>query len=148
MARGNESIEVDLVLEFAPEKVWRLLTEPELLERWLMPNDIAPVVGHKFNFRTKPMGGWDGVVHCEVTEVVPLQRLAYSWKGGAKDNTGYGHEIDTVAVWTLTPTAEGGTLLHLSHQGFEAGAFAFQAMGQGWRSMGRQMRIVLAGLEG
>jgi uncharacterized protein YndB with AHSA1/START domain len=56
MPRGTESIEVDYPLEHPPQEVWRLLTDPRLLAMWLMPNDIAPAVGHKFNFRTKPMG--------------------------------------------------------------------------------------------
>ena len=145
MPRGNESIEVDYPLEHSPEEVWRLLTEPKLLAKWLMPNDIAPVVGHQFNFRTKPMGDWDGVVHCEVLEVEPYTRFIYSWKGGSKKNETWGHELDTICSWTLSPTPEGGTLLHLSHSGFEPTSFAYQAMGQGWRNMnpdGRFDRIL------
>jgi uncharacterized protein YndB with AHSA1/START domain len=71
MPRGTESIEVDYPLEHPPQEVWRLLTDPRLLAMWLMPNDIVPAVGHKFNFRTKPMGDWDGVVDCEVLECSP-----------------------------------------------------------------------------
>jgi uncharacterized protein YndB with AHSA1/START domain len=130
MPRGPESIEVDYTLSHPPQEVWRLLTEPDLLAKWLMPNDIASVMGHKFNFRTKPMGDWDGVVDCEVVECEPYARFAYSWKGGAKNN-----RIDTICSWTLTPTATGGTLLHLSHSGFEPTCFAYQLMGQGWRNM-------------
>src|SRR5215470_14919662 len=114
MPHGNESIEVDYPLEHPPEQVWRLLTERELLEKWLMPNDIVPVVGHKFNFRTKPLGDWNGVVDCEVLESSPFTRFVYSWKGGSVTNAAYGHQLDTLVTWTLTPTPEGGTLLHLS----------------------------------
>ncbi|HTH53274.1 MAG TPA: SRPBCC domain-containing protein [Edaphobacter sp.] len=135
MPRGNESIEVDYILEHPPEQVWRLLTERELLEKWLMPNDIAPEVGHKFNFRTKPVGNWDGVVFCEVLESSPVTRFVYSWKGGSVDNANYGHELDTVVTWTLTPTSEGGTLLHLSHDGFNPDDYAFKIMSGGWRQM-------------
>ena len=135
MPRGTESIEVDYTLEHPPQEVWRLLTEANLLAMWLMPNDIAPVVGHKFNFRTKPMGDWDGVVDCEVLESEPFTLFAYSWKGGSKNNDSYGHELDTICSWTLTPTTSGGTLLHLSHSGFDPSMFAYKIMGQGWRSM-------------
>jgi len=33
---------------------------------WLMPNDFQPRLGHKFQFRTKPAPGFDGIVNCEV----------------------------------------------------------------------------------
>jgi uncharacterized protein YndB with AHSA1/START domain len=146
MPRGTESIEVDYPLAHPPQEVWRLLTDPSLLAMWLMPNDIAPVVGHKFNFRTKPMGDWDGVVDCEVLESNPFTRFVYSWKGGStKNSETWGHELDTICSWTLSPTASGGTLLHLSHTGFEPSMFAYQIMSQGWRNMnpdGRFDRIL------
>jgi uncharacterized protein YndB with AHSA1/START domain len=53
MITGTEQIVVEYSFPQPPAHVWRALTEPELLAAWLMPNDIAPVVGHKFNFRTQ-----------------------------------------------------------------------------------------------
>jgi len=37
-------------------------------------------------------------------------------EGRLKKNDAYGHEIDTID-WLLTPTPNGGTLLHLEHSG-------------------------------
>ena len=59
-ASERRSIIVDYRLSAAPAKVWRALTEPELLADWLMPNDIKPLVGHDFTFRTDPAPGFDG----------------------------------------------------------------------------------------
>jgi uncharacterized protein YndB with AHSA1/START domain len=132
-AKEKQSIIVDYELPDAPKKVWRALTEPKLLEAWLMPNDIRPVVGHRFNFRAQPVPGWDGTVHCEILEIVPEQLLVYTWRGGSKKLDGYGHEVDTVVTWELTPTPDGGTRLHLEHSGFDPESFAFKVMGQGWR---------------
>lgn len=146
-AAETRSITVEYDLPQPPEKVWRVLTEPELLAAWLMPNDIKAEVGYRFNFQVQPAPGWDGVVHCEVLEVEPLRRLSYSWRGGADSNQGYGQAIDTVATWTLTPTADGGTHLRLDHTGFPPESFAFQVMGEGWRKhAGARMARVLAGL--
>jgi uncharacterized protein YndB with AHSA1/START domain len=133
--RGNESIVVDYLFNEPPAEVWRALTDPKLLAMWLMENDIKPVVGHRFNFRAKPMGDWDGIVYCEVLEVDEPNKLVYSWKGGSDKNGGYGHSLDTIVTWTLASTTTGGTKLHLVHYGFQPNDFAFQAMGQGWRSM-------------
>lgn len=59
----------------SPQEVWEYLTNSELLEQWLMPNDFQPIVGHKFRF-TNPNGTF---VHCEVLEIKPFTNLSYSW---------------------------------------------------------------------
>lgn len=132
-AKAKQSIIVDYDLPDAPKKVWRALTEPKLLEAWLMSNDIRAEVGHRFQFKAQPVPGWDGTVHCEVLAVLPERRLVYSWRGGAQKLDGYGHELDTVVTWELTPTANGGTRLRLEHSGFDPDSYAFKMMGQGWR---------------
>ena len=126
-------IVVEDVLPHSPEKVWRALTTSELIGRWLMPNDFKPIVGHRFTFKTQPMGGWDGVVHCEVLEVEPNRRLVYSWKGGSDDNPKYGSKLDSIVTWTLSPE-KGGTRLRLVHAGFRSPGndFAYDAMKSGW----------------
>ena len=143
LLKGNEQIVVEYAFQHAPAKVWRALTEPELLAGWLMPNDIAPVVGHKFNFRSQPMGDWNRVVDCEVLEVVPEKKFVYTWNGGSAKNEGYGHKLETTVTWTLEPRDAGGTLLKLVHHGFHPDDFAFKVMGQGWMKMGAGIERVL-----
>lgn len=145
--KGNEQIVVEYRFAYPQRTVWRALTEPDLLAGWLMPNDIAPVVGHKFNFRAQPMGDWDGIVYCEVLEVIPEQRLVYSWEGGSGKNEGYGHRLETTVTWTLEPGEDGGTVLKLVHHGFQAGDYAYQVMGQGWNRMGAGITRVLDALQ-
>jgi len=137
MNQGNEQIVVEYALTESPAKVWRALTEPELLARWLMQNDIVPIVGHKFNFRAQPMGDWNGVVDCEVLEVIPERKLVYSWQGGSTANDAYGHKLATTVTWTLEPATDNGTHLKLVHHGFHPDDFGFKAMGQGWRTKGQ-----------
>ncbi len=130
----TKTIVVEYEIKRPPEAVWRALTEPQLLARWLMENDIRAEVGHRFTFRAPPIPGWDGVVHCEVLEVDPPKRLRYSWRGGSDDLQGYGTRIDTTVTWTLTATEGRGTLLRLEHAGFtEKNAFAFENLAKGWR---------------
>ena len=127
-ATHPRTIVVDYDLPYPPEKVWRVLTESELISRWLMENDFVAELGHRFTFRTEPMPqhNIDGVVHCEVLAVDRLRRLRYSWRGG---------NLDTVVTWTLTATA-GGTLVRLEQSGFGVeNAAAFEALNRGWRSM-------------
>ena len=90
----THAITVEKVLPYAPEKIWRTLTTGELVARWLMPNDFVASVGHRFTFRTRPMGDWDGIVSCEVLACDPPKLLRYSWKGGADSNPAYGSRLD------------------------------------------------------
>ena len=129
----SQSIEVDYDLPHAPEKVWRALTDSALLASWLMENDHQPVVGHRFSFRAQPMGGWDGIVSCEVLNADAPRLLRYTWQGARVIEGGVGLHLDTVVTWTLeaTPT---GTRLRLGHTGFQdKDAFAYENMGKGWR---------------
>jgi uncharacterized protein YndB with AHSA1/START domain len=124
------AIAVDQYLAHAPARVWAALTDPELLARWLMPNDFQPIVGHRFSFRTQPRPehGFDGIVHCQVLELQPERRLRLAWRGGT---------IETTVTWTLA--AEGrGTRLFLEHAGFDPDDPTHQRiaaiLNQGWRS--------------
>lgn len=122
-----------------PEVVWEYLTNSELLAQWLMQNDFKPIVGHKFQFKTKPKVnlGFDGTVYCEVLEIVPYKKLVYSWKGGmSKDKP----SLDSIVVWTLTPT-DNGCILQLEHKGFKGmkNYLAFLIMNKGWAKIGKRL---------
>ncbi len=125
------TIRVQYDLADPPAKVWRALTDPALLSQWLMPTDIRAEVGHRFTFCSEPRPGWNGTVYCEVLEVVPYERLVYSWRSSPSIQEGE-HGLNTTVTWSLFPASEGGTRLFLEHSGFEPEAFAFHAMGQGW----------------
>lgn len=122
-----------------PETVWEYLTNPDLLALWLMPNDFKPVPGHKFQFGTKPKLklGFDGRVYCEVLEIVPFQKLVYSWKGGMSNEKPL---LDTIVTWTLTPT-DGGTILHLEQKGFKGmkNLIPYFIMNKGWVKIGQRL---------
>ena len=107
MKSDTQDIVVDEVFPHAPETIWKTLTTGELIGRWLMaPTGFEPVKGTRFTFQTKPAGAWDGVIHCQVLEVMPNERFVYSWKGGHEANVGYGSPLDTVVTWTLSRVDE------------------------------------------
>jgi uncharacterized protein YndB with AHSA1/START domain len=134
----TQQIVVDDVFPHAPETIWKTLTDGELMGRWLgmTPTGFEPVKGRHFTYQTTAAGAWDGVIHCEVLEVIPNQRLAYSWRGGHEGNTGYGSRLDTVVTFTLSKT-ENGTRLSLVHSGFvlPQNEIAFTNMGGGWKKV-------------
>jgi uncharacterized protein YndB with AHSA1/START domain len=123
-----------------PEKVWRALTQPWLIEEWLMKNDFAAKVGHRFTFRATPLPGWSGVVNCEVVKLEAPRVLAYRWGNGTESDSG----LITVVTWTLTPR-EGGTLLRMEQSGFRAeDENAQKRMGGGWPRILEQLDQVAA----
>lgn len=134
---ATQAIVVDEVFPHAPETLWRVLTSGELMARWMMaPTGFVAEVGNRFTFQTTPAGAWDGVIRCEVLEVVPHQRFAYAWTGGDAGNAGYGSKLDTVVTWLLSKT-DNGTRLRLVHSGFvmPVNETAFNNMSDGWKKV-------------
>jgi uncharacterized protein YndB with AHSA1/START domain len=131
----SHEIVVDEVFPHAPAAVWKALTTPALMARWLgmEPNGLEPVVGNRFTYQTSAAGEWDGTIQCEVIEVIPHERFAYSWKGGADSNAGYGSRLDTVVTFTLEPV-DAGTRLKAVHSGFvlPRNEAAYRNMSGGW----------------
>lgn len=131
----TRTIRLKTVLPYTQDIVWRALTEPKLLGSWFMGNNIEPTQGHYFTFRMKPQKGWDGITHCEITEVEPQKHIAYTYRGEAtgekalacagihsdkadKLTKGIFTRLDTFLSFTLEPTC-GGTILHLEHSGYK-----------------------------
>ena len=111
--------------------VWDYLTVPELMKQWLMPNDFQPVKGHEFKFTAKAMPefDFDGIFHCKVLEIIPYEKLVYSWDFGPGNGVLNKSEVN----WTLTEK-NNGTQLLLVHRGFSGSEMLpiFGAMDKGW----------------
>ena len=129
---------VERVFPHPPEKLWRALTESTLLAQWMMSNDFQPVVGRKFQFRADPKPTWNGVVDCQVLTVEPNKVLSYTW--GAMG-------LESVVVWTLSPTST-GTRLRMEQSGFRPDQQqAYQGAQHGWRKFFGNLERVIAGLD-
>src|SRR5262245_16211430 len=96
----KRNVVMERVYPFSPEQVWEALADSRALSEWLMENDFQPYVGHRFQFRTNPQWGFDGIVHCEVITVDKPRRLAYTWQGGPMKKP-------TTVTWTLRPVSKG-----------------------------------------
>ena len=131
---GMRSVVVEKEFAHRPEKVWRALTESDLIGQWLMENDFQLEVGRRFQLRSQPVQGWDGVIDCEVLVAEPYERLSYSWGTMGMQNA---------VAWTLTPTA-GGTLLRMEQTGFREDQEAnYKGAMYGWRKFIGQMERVV-----
>jgi uncharacterized protein YndB with AHSA1/START domain len=145
----TQDIVVEEVFPHTPETIWKTLTTGELMGRWLMmkPTGFEPVKGARFTYQTTPAGAWNGVIHCEVLEVMRNERLSYSWQGGHDGNAQYGSRLDTIVTLTLA-RVDGGTRLRLVHSGFETpkNDSAFKNMSDGWKTVVDRIGAISSGL--
>ena len=139
-ASETRSVVVERELPHPPEKLWRALTQPHLIEEWLMKNDFKLAMGHRFKLH----GEWGGVLACEVVAIETNKTLAYTWDF-AHDNAAF--NLTSVVTFTLTPTRT-GTHLRMEQSGFRpeqkqatAGATA------GWQQFFAKLDQVLARID-
>jgi uncharacterized protein YndB with AHSA1/START domain len=141
MNKETRSLVFERQMPHPPEKIWRALTQPWLIEQWLMKNDFDAKVGHRFTFRATPMPGWSGVVNCEVVTVEAPRVLAYSWGDGTESASG----LKTVVTWTLTPRGR-GTLVRMEQSGFRAeDENAHERLGGGWPHVLERLERIATG---
>lgn len=124
------SVVVEREIPHPPEKIWRALTQPHLIQEWLMKNDFEPVVDHRFNLRAD----W-GTVDGQVVAVEPYRSLSYTWAA-------YG--LESVVTWTLTPKGT-GTHLRMEQSGFRHDQQpAYQGAKHGWQQFLAKLEQVVA----
>jgi uncharacterized protein YndB with AHSA1/START domain len=132
-ATETRSVVIEREIPFQPEKIWRALTQPHLLEEWLMKNDFQPVPNHQFRFSAD----W-GAVDCQVLAVEPHKTLSYTWAA-------YG--LESVVTWTLTPTSA-GTHLRMEQSGFRPDQQqAYQGARGGWQQFIAALEQVVARID-
>ena len=130
IATPTRTVTVEREIAYPPAKIWRALTQPHLIEDWLMKNDFKLLVDHRFNLR----GDW-GAVDCQVLEVEPERTLSYTWAAMG---------LESVVTWTLTPTAK-GTHLRMEQAGFRPDQEqAYQGAKYGWQQLFGKLEQLLA----
>ena len=130
IATETRSVVVEREIPYPSEKIWRALTQPHLIEEWLMKNDFKPVVDHRFNFRAD----W-GAVDCRVMAVEPNKTLSYTWAA-------FG--LESVVTWTLVPTGT-GTDVRMEQSGFRPDQpQVYQGAQGGWQQFFAGLEQVLA----
>jgi uncharacterized protein YndB with AHSA1/START domain len=97
VSESIESVVVECELPDPPEKVWRALTEPELLAEWLTEGESVPI-------------------EREVVLEEPHRLLRYAWRDG--------RDVESLVTFELERTATGGTNLRVIHTGIAEAANA------------------------
>jgi uncharacterized protein YndB with AHSA1/START domain len=101
-------IKKEILIDAPVAKVWEHITDSAKIAGWLMPNDFESRVGREFFLDCKEQGK----IACVVKEIVPQQKLVYSFKSAVT-------KVETLV--NLTLVAEGtATRLTLVHSGWDA----------------------------
>jgi uncharacterized protein YndB with AHSA1/START domain len=119
---------VERILEAPAATVWRCITTKEDMSRWFFDlKEFKAQPGFEFEFTVEHQGMTYRHL-CKVTEVVPQQKIAYTWRYD-------GHKGDSLVTYELF--ADGNkTRLKLTHEGLETfpqtSAFPRSNFERGW----------------
>lgn len=133
------TVVVERDIPYPPERIWRALTQPHLMEEWLMKSTFKPEIGHSFTLT----GDWGGV-ECKVLAIEPHTTLSYTWDHHNEDPL---YALKSTVTFTLTPTS-GGTQVRMEQTGFRPDQK--QALGgakYGWTEHLANLEKVVAGLD-
>ena len=138
-ATETRTVTVERDIAWPPEKIWRALTQPHLIEEWLMKSEFKPVVDHRFRFSAD----WGGV-DCQVLEVEPHKKLTYTWNFKHEEAA---YNLTSVVAWTLTPTRT-GTHLRMEQVGFKPDQkLDYHGAKAGWPQFLGRLEEVLARID-
>lgn len=127
----NEPFVIERTYNAPVARVWKAITDKDDMKQWYFDlAEFRPEPGFEFTFEGKNEGKC--YIHlCRVTEVIPRQKLTYSWRYE-------GHEGNSFVTFELF--AEGDqTRLKLTHAGLETfpplSEFAKENFVRGWTQL-------------
>ncbi|GAA4274270.1 SRPBCC domain-containing protein [Aquimarina gracilis] len=107
-----KAVVVEEIYNASIEMVWKALTDKEEMKKWYFDlSEFKPKVGFEFQFTGQGVKG-DNYLHlCKITEVIPLEKLQYSWQYENLE----GYSLVTFELFE----EENKTRLKLTHSGIE-----------------------------
>ncbi|MBK9023007.1 MAG: SRPBCC domain-containing protein [Saprospiraceae bacterium] len=129
----HKPIIIERTFKTTPSKLWNALTDNKEMKHWYFNlEDFRAEVGFQFQFSGGPSPDKQYLHLCEVTEVIPEQKLTYSWKYKGFAGISY-------VSFELFPDGE-NTKLKLTHEGLESfpnenADFARHNFEEGWDSI-------------
>lgn len=106
----ERSVAFEWDLPEAPERVWRALTDAEIVAEWLGPNDLRPEEGASFKVNDPWLG--TAPVECEVLSVEPGRSIVFGWRDEAERRDG----LSSTVTFEIDGTEAGGTHLRIVHE--------------------------------
>lgn len=124
---------IEQLVQAPAARIWQALTNKNEMKLWYFTlDDFKAEPGFEFSFPGQGAKGQQYIHLCKVLQVIPLQKLQYSWQ--YKGYPGY-------SVVTFELIQQGaGTLVRVTHEGLDSFPkdnpdFAPQSFQQGWTSL-------------
>jgi uncharacterized protein YndB with AHSA1/START domain len=131
-------IVVEKTIKASADRVWRAITDRDEMKQWYFElSEFRAETGFEFSFYGKGKKGERYLHLCKVTEVVPLKKLAYTWKYE-------GYPGESLVTFELSPDGN-GTKVKLTHDGLASFPadnpdFARTSFNGGWTQLiGKQL---------
>ena len=119
------SINKEITIEAAPQRVWQALTQSEEIAHWWTDDlSITPEVGTLAEFRFTRWGA--GILQFEIAELDAGENVRWLSRKGPP------HWAGTSVTWQLTPV-QNGTNLVFTHDGFAQVDKAYEQTQGNWR---------------
>ena len=149
------AVRLERTIPAPPGQVYRAWLDPGRLARWMAPGSYAVtraevderVGGHYRIWHADPSGTEIGGFDCELTELVPGQRIVFRWGFVGPERRG-GPVFDSLLTVTLREAPAGGTVLTLVHERLDDLAAALPDVavnvGPGWEDVLGRLAGVLS----
>ena len=129
--QSSEAVILERTLNAPVAKVWKALTDVDQMRQWYFDlKEFKPQVGFEFEFVVEHEGN---TYHhlCRVTEVIPQQKIAYTWRYKGEP----GNSLVTFELFAENDK----TRLKLRHSGIETfpktPAYARKNFETGWTAI-------------
>jgi uncharacterized protein YndB with AHSA1/START domain len=124
----TEAVVIERSFDAPVARIWKALTDVEEMRHWYFDlKEFKPEVGFEFAFAVEHEGMKYSHL-CQITEVIPPKRLAYTWRYE-------GHGGNSLVTFELFPEGD-KTRLKLTHTGLETfpklPSFARSNFVEGW----------------
>lgn len=134
----NFSIELTETYPHVLEKVWKALTDPDALAKWLMQNDFVPEQGADFTMWCEDGDGRTDKYICRLLEYELHKRMLWSWTLDGDQDTGM------TFVELIIEATESGTRLTIIHSG-DSDQETIDKFRGGWPGKLHELEHILAG---
>lgn len=116
----TRDIDIQVLIDKTPDKVFEAWVVPDLLERWLARKAVvrAEVGGAYELYWDLKNPAINNTLGCRITAIVPNAELSFSWKGSAEYAAIMGTQT---SVFVRFEAREAGTLLRFIHTGWGSG---------------------------
>jgi len=127
---GNEAYFIEQIYQAPISLVWKAITDRDQMKLWYFDlTEFIPEVGCEFQFMGGPAEDRQYQHICKVTEVIPDQKIAYSWRYD-------GYPGNSLVAFELYDEGD-QTSLKLTHEGLETFPannpdFAKKNFAEGW----------------